>query len=285
MSAPAWTDNHCHLPDDPAAAELVVAGARDAGVLRLIDVGCDLASSTATVAAAARHDGVWATVGVHPHDARTVIDPETGAVDLSAIERLLDEPDVVAVGECGLDHHYDHSPRDQQRAVFAAQIALAHAHGLALVIHTREAWSDTFAILEAEGVPPRTVFHCFTGGPEEARQGLDLGIHLSFSGIVTYKSAPELREAAELCPLDRLLVETDSPYLAPPGVPRYKPLPTGPEGETTAGFEGRRNSPEWVRITAEWLAERRGESPDSIGSGLVAAYDATFRRQPLRRRP
>ena len=119
------------------------------------------------------------------------------------------------MGECGLDYYYEHSPRDAQRRAFAEQIALAGDHDLALVIHTRDAWPETFDILGAEGVPERTVFHCFTGGPEEARRCLDLGAWLSFSGIVTFKAAADLREAAALCPLDRMLVETDSPYLAP----------------------------------------------------------------------
>ena len=122
---------------------------------------------------------------------------------------------MVAVGECGLDYHYDHSPREVQRAVFADQIALAKKHDLALVVHTREAWDDTFAMFASEGVPDRTVIHCFTGGPEEAQKCLDLGAWLSFSGIVTFPGAPEVLEAATLCPLDRLLVETDSPFLAP----------------------------------------------------------------------
>ena len=122
---------------------------------------------------------------------------------------------LVAVGECGLDYHYDHSPRDAQRTAFAEQIALAQRHGLALVIHARQAWDDLFDVLEAEGVPERTVLHCFTGGPEEARRCLDAGMFVSFSGIVTFKNAVEVREAAALCPLDRLLVETDSPFLAP----------------------------------------------------------------------
>src|SRR5205814_7845786 len=123
------------------------------------------------------HADVRATVGVHPHDA---------VQGVEAIAALLDNPEVVAVGECGLDYHYDHSPRPQQRDAFAAQIALAREHGLALVVHTREAWDDTFAVLEAEGVPERTVFHCFTGGAAEARRALDLGAYLSFSGIVTF---------------------------------------------------------------------------------------------------
>jgi TatD DNase family protein len=231
-----WTDNHCHLPEEADQAFRWVADARDAGVSRFIDVGCDLPTSLKSVASATRFDGVWATAGIHPHDAKTVVAADTGAIDLSSIEALLAHDSVVAVGECGLDYHYDHSPREQQREVFAAQIALAFRHDLALVIHTREAWDDTFAILDVEGVPPRTVFHCFTGGPDEARRGLDLGIHLSFSGIVTYKNAPELREAAALCPIDMLLVETDSPYLAP--VPH----------------RGKKNQPAFVSIVGEAVA-------------------------------
>ena len=122
---------------------------------------------------------------------------------------------VVGIGECGLDYHYDHSPRPVQREAFALQVELAHRHGLALVIHTREAWDDTIDILTASGVPEQTIVHCFTGGPDEARRCLDLGASLSFSGVVTFKNAAEVREAAALCPLDRLLVETDTPFLTP----------------------------------------------------------------------
>ena len=203
-----WTDDHCHLPADAALATEQVAEAQAAGVERLITVGTDVASSHAALANARAHPGVvWATAGVHPHDAKR------GGVD--EIAALLVEPEVVAVGECGLDYHYDNSPRDVQRDVFAAQIALAHAHRTTLVIHTREAWDETLEILAAEGTPDRTVFHCFSGGEEEARRCLDLGAHLSFSGIITFPTAVDLRAAAALCPLDRLLVETDSPYLAP----------------------------------------------------------------------
>ena len=202
---PQWTDNHCHLPGGDAAGQ-TVADARDAGVTRMITVGTDAEHSRQAIDVARAHDGVWATVGVHPHDASQGID---------AIMALLDEPEVVAVGECGLDYFYDHSPRPAQRDVFVGQIALAHERDLALVINTRDAWTDTFDILAAEGVPDRTVFHCFTGGPDEARRGLDLGIRLSFSGIITFPSGQDLRDAAALCPLDRLLVETDSPFLTP----------------------------------------------------------------------
>lgn len=200
-----WTDSHCHLPSG-ADADEVVAEARAAGVFRMLNVGTDAASSAQAVKVAGRYDGIWATVGVHPHEA-------TDGVD--AIVEMLGEPGVVAVGECGLDYHYDHSPRAVQRDVFAQQIQLALEHDLALVIHTREAWEDTFAILGFEGIPNRTVFHCFTGGPSEATRGLEMGIALSFSGIVTFPSADDVRAAAKLCPLDMMLVETDSPYLAP----------------------------------------------------------------------
>jgi TatD DNase family protein len=229
-----WTDDHCHLDltaeHGPSAVEAVEA-ARAAGVERLVTVGTDVASSRKAIEVARGFVGVWATAGVHPHDAKD---------GWAGLEELLGEPEVVAVGECGLDYHYDHSPRPVQREAFAAQIDLALAHDMALVVHTREAWDDTFAALAGHGVPARTVIHCFTGGPDEARRCLDLGAHLSFSGIVTFKGAPEVREAAALCPLDRLLVETDSPFLAPvphrgrPNQPAFTPL----VGEAVAAARG-----------------------------------------------
>lgn len=202
-----WTDSHCHLPFE-GVGEGAIDDARAAGVTRLITIGTDATSSGEAIAIARRHEGVWATVGLHPHDAKNGV---------ATVEPLLDHPDpeVVAVGECGLDYHYDHSPRPAQREAFAEQIALAHARHLALVIHTREAWDDTFDILSAEGVPERTVFHCFTGGEAEALRCLSVGAWLSFSGIVTFKNAADVRAAASACPMDRILVETDSPFLAP----------------------------------------------------------------------
>ncbi len=226
---PRWIDNHCHL--DPDGADAAIGEAAEAGVERLIVVGTDVASSEQAIAIAADRDGVWATAGVHPHDA---------AGGIAGLEALLDRPGVVAVGECGLDYHYDHSPRDAQRAVFAAQVELAHRHDLPLMIHTREAWDDTFSVLDEVGVPARTVFHCFTGGPAEADRCLERGALLSFSGIATFPSAPEVRAAAEACPADRLLVETDAPFLAP--VPH----------------RGRPNRPVWVSVVGEKLAEVRG---------------------------
>ncbi|MGF1598994.1 MAG: TatD family hydrolase [Acidimicrobiales bacterium] len=201
-----WFDNHCHLTTIDADPGEVVATARAAGVTRLLTVGCTVADSAAAANIAAGFDGVWATAGLHPHDADQGID---------GLAPLLDHPAVVAVGECGLDYHYDHSPRPLQVDAFERQIALANEHDLALVIHTREAWDDTFAILDRAGTPARTVFHCFTGGPDEADACVARGASVSFSGIVTFPSAADVRQAARRVPLHRLLVETDSPYLAP----------------------------------------------------------------------
>jgi len=201
----SWIDQHCHLPEG-TEADALVAEARAAGVARMITVGCDYSDSRRMIAVARANPGVWATAGVHPHESRHGID---------GISELLDEPEVVAVGEAGLDYHYDHSPRGIQADVFAAQIGMANDRGLPLVIHSRQAWEDTFAVLDREGVPDRMVFHCFTGGAAEAAEALARGGVLSFSGIVTFPSADEVRAAAALCPLERLLVETDSPYLAP----------------------------------------------------------------------
>jgi TatD DNase family protein len=246
-----WTDSHCHIHDEgiPDGTAGAIDAARAAGVTTLVTVGCDRATSLAAIAAAEAHPGVHATVGLHPHEARFGVD---------TIRDLLDHPAVVAVGEAGLDFHYDHSPRDDQRRAFAEQIALAHEVGLPLVIHTREAWAETFDLLAAEGVPERTVFHCFTGGPEELRRCLDLGAFVSFSGIATFPSATEVREAAALCPLDRLLVETDSPYLAP--VPH----------------RGRRNRPAWVVAVGEGLAALRGDTTESVRAATHANARLAF---------
>lgn len=201
-----WFDSHCHIPYE-GLPEGVVELAKSAGVARMVSVGTDADQSAAALATAEANEGVWATVGLHPHDA---------SKGVGTLEPLVgSSTKLVGIGECGLDYHYDFSPREAQREAFATQVAMAKQHRLTLVIHTREAWDDTFAILWSEGVPERTIFHCFTGGATEARRALDTGAWLSFSGIVTFKNASDVREAVLACPLDRLLVETDSPYLAP----------------------------------------------------------------------
>jgi TatD DNase family protein len=199
---------------------------------------------------AANHDHVYATVGLHPHEARFGVDSIADLFDAGTTP--------VAVGECGLDYYYDHSPRDIQKAAFAAQIGLAKQLDLPLVIHTRDAWADTFDILDAEGVPDRVVFHCFTGGADEARQCLARGAYLSFSGIVTFKSATDVQAAASLCPTDRLLVETDSPYLAP--VPN----------------RGKVNRPAWVPLVGACLAGLRGVPTDELRLSTAATARFAF---------
>jgi TatD DNase family protein len=245
-----WIDSHCHLPEDPAEADAIIDRALAAGVERMVCVGTDLATSRAAVATARRRAEVRATVGLHPHDAVHLAEQWDDLVALCA------DPVVVAVGEAGLDHHYEHSPGADQAAAFRAQIRLAHERDLPLVIHTREAWDETFTILDAEGVPARTVFHCFTGGPDEARACAARGAWLSFSGIVTFKNADDLRAAAAAVDLDRLLVETDSPYLAP--VPH----------------RGKPNEPAWVGHVGAAVAAARGEEIETV----AAATRATTRR-------
>lgn len=244
-----WCDTHCHIPYKGLGVE-AIEQARSAGVLRLVTVGTDAQQSALALEVAAGHAGVWATVGLHPHDA---------SQGVAAIEPLLrGQEKLVAVGECGLDYHYDLSPRPVQREAFAAQVALAKAHRLALVVHTREAWEDTFDILTSVGAPDRVVFHCFTGGPDEARRALGLGGWLSFSGIVTFKNASDIRAAAALCPLDRLLVETDSPYLAP--VP----------------FRGRPNSPQWAPVVGAAIAAAKGADVAEVEAATWAGASEAF---------
>lgn len=203
-----WVDTHCHVTyeDIPGGPELALASARLAGVKRMITIGTDVKTSQAAIELAAQHEDVWATVGLHPHDAKN---------SLAGLHELIKQPRVVAIGECGLDYFYDHSDRKVQREIFAEQISLANEHKLPLVIHTREAWDETFEILDANGVPERTIFHCFTGSPVEIKKCLDIGAYISFSGIVTFKKAQEIRDAAKICDAEKMLVETDSPFLAP----------------------------------------------------------------------
>lgn len=238
-----YIDSHCHLYDTRGAdVDEVIAGARAAGVTKMITIGCDAATTQQAIAIAARNDGVYATAGLHPHEA---------VHGVETIRHFFDDPNVIAVGEAGLDYFYEHSPRAQQRVAFAEQIQIAHERKLPLVIHARDAWDDTFDVLATEGAPERTIFHCFTGGPEQARRCLDLGAYLSFSGIVTFKTATDLQAAARMCPADRMLAETDSPYLAP--IPH----------------RGSTNRPEYVTVVVQALAEIRGTPLDDMRRATV----------------
>ncbi|MYA83007.1 MAG: TatD family deoxyribonuclease [Acidimicrobiales bacterium] len=249
--ADVWIDSHCHLWED--GAELVAEAHRD-GVAWVVDIGTDVERSLAALDRSRTLPGVAATVGLHPHDA------DDGPAALDVLEQLIADAGaagaggtgLVAVGECGLDYYYEHSDRASQRGAFAAQIAMAHRYGLALVIHSRDAWEDTFDVLDAEGVPPGAVFHCFTGGPDEARAALDRGASVSFSGIVSFRNAAEIRDAAALVPADRYLVETDAPYLAP--VPK----------------RGKQNRPSWVRFVGEAVAAARGVSTAQVAAETTA---------------
>jgi TatD DNase family protein len=244
-------DSHCHVHDEriPGGTDQAVDAARASDVAAMVTVGCDRATSLAAIAAAEQYDDVWATVGLHPHEAVHGVD---------TVADLIDHPRVVAVGEAGLDYYYEHSSRADQATAFAAQIGLANELDLPLVIHTRDAWEETFDILDAEGTPPGTIFHCFTGGPSEAQACLDRGAYVSFSGIVTFKSATDVRAAAQLVPLDRMLIETDAPYLAP--VPH----------------RGHANQPAWVACTAQFIADLRGLPLASIAEQTFANGLAAF---------
>lgn len=230
-------DAHCHLTGayaEGAEAEAQLARARAAGVVGFIAVGTDLEDSRAVLALARSTPGVQASLGVHPHEARTW--NEAGGVELEA---LAADPAVRFVGETGLDFHYDLSPREAQEAAFRAQIRLARRVGKPLMIHTRSAPAETLRVLREEGASAG-IIHCFSEDRAFAEGALDLGFHLSFSGILTFKKAEAIREVAAWAPLDRILVETDAPFLAP--VPH----------------RGRANEPGYVRYTAQALADLRG---------------------------
>jgi TatD DNase family protein len=227
-------DTHTHLDDTryEGDREAMIARAREAGVGAFITIGCDLATSRAAVELADRYPFVYASIGVHPHEVRHIGDDW-----YDEFRRLAQHPKVVAYGEIGLDYHYNYSPPKLQRERFREQILLARELRLPVVIHTREAQEDTIGILKEEHAADiGGVFHCFTGDAWLARDGLDLGFDLSFSGVVTFQNAAMLREIVKTVPMDRILIETDCPYLTP------------------APHRGKRNEPAYVRLVAEAIA-------------------------------
>jgi TatD DNase family protein len=244
-----FTDSHCHLDGERFAGDLdaVLDRASAAGITRMLSIGTG--EIDCAVRLADKHEQIYATIGVHPHDA-SKLTPQM----LDDLRSLAANPKVVAFGEIGLDYHYDFSPREVQCEVFERQLTLAAECGKPIVIHTREAWDDTLAILRAHW-RGGGIMHCFTGDEAQARQSLDLGFHLSFGGVLTFPKAEEVRQAARMAPVDRLLIETDCPYLAP--VPH----------------RGKRNEPAFVVETARRLAEVRGVPVETIAEATTGNFE------------
>jgi TatD DNase family protein len=239
-------DSHAHIQGREYAGETaaVIESAHAAGVEQIIAVGGagDMSSNREAVALAESFENIYATVGMHPHDAKDV-----GPDELKELKELASHPKVIAVGETGLDYYYDHSPRDVQRRVFAQFIRMARETDLPIVVHERDAASDGAELLRSEGEGRlRGVIHCFTGSYEAARAYLELGFYISFTGIITFKNAAALRDVVRQVPLERMLVETDSPYLTP--VPH----------------RGKRNEPAYVRFVAETIANIKGKKLEEI---------------------
>jgi TatD DNase family protein len=281
-------DSHSHLQAHAFEEDraVVIAVAREVGVERLLVPGWDAGSSEAALALAAEYDWIDAAAGIHPHDATAATE-----ADWATITRLAEDPRVVAIGETGLDFDRMHSPPEVQLANLRRHMRLALDSGKPAILHCRSAAGrrdaqDALlgelraagfggaAASAAFGDRPAAVLHSFSGPVDYARAALELNLAISFSGLVFRRGEEASAEVARIVPGARLLIETDAPYLAPPGVPRH---PAGAARASGSGFSGRRNSPEWVHLTGEWLAEQRGATPDSIGEGLVGAYDATFR--------
>jgi len=255
-------DSHCHIDvaQFDADREAVVARAREAGLAEMLVVGgVDEEEGLKRALGVAEQFSLPATAGVHPHEARLA---NQGVYD--ELRGLAREGRVVAIGEIGLDFHYDFSPRPTQREVFRAQIRLAREVGLPIVVHTREADEETAALLEEEGASEvGGVVHCFTGGLDLARRSLALGLHISFSGIVAFPRAEVIQQVAREVPDDRFLVETDAPFLAPPP------------------HRGKRNEPAWVVEVARQLAALRGADLETIGALAQRNYARLFRREAV----
>jgi len=254
-------DSHCHLdfPDFTDELDVIVARAQAVGVGRIVTISTRVRQHAQVLAIAERFSDVFCSIGTHPHHAKE--EPDVTTADLVARAR---HPKVVAIGEAGLDYHYDHSPRAAQEQGFRRHIAAARETGLPLVIHTRDADADTAEILAEEsgkGAFP-AVLHCFTGGRDLAFTGIDLGLYVSFTGILTFKRSDDLRAIAAALPADRILVETDAPYLAP------------------SPYRGKRCEPAYVVETAKVLADVRGVSTDEIARQTTENFFRLFCKVP-----
>jgi TatD DNase family protein len=254
-------DSHCHLdfPDFSAERDAVVARARAAGIGRMVTISTRVKKLPQIIAITEQFPEIFCSVGTHPHNAHEELD-----VDAKALAALSKHPKIVAIGEAGLDYHYDNSPRDVQTQSFRQHIAAARETGLPLVIHSRDCDADMAAILREEsgkGAFP-AVLHCFTGGRDLAFAAIELGHYVSFTGILTFKRSEDLRTIAAALPADRILVETDAPYLAP--------LP----------FRGKRNEPAYVVETAKVLADVRGLSADELAHQTTENFFRLFNKVP-----
>src|SRR5690242_12091904 len=254
-------DSHCHLdfPDFSPDLDAIVARAAEAGIGRMVTISTRVRRLSELLAIADKYDNVYCSVGTHPHHA----DEEDG-IPAAELAALTDHPKVVALGEAGLDYFYDNGSPEAQARGFRAHIAAARATGLPLVIHTREADEDCERILEEEVAkgPFRAVLHCYTGGRELAMRAIELGLSISFTGIITFKKSEPLRELAADLPADRIMVETDAPYLAP------------------GKFRGKRNEPSYVVEVAKVLAETRGVSLDEISRQTTENFFRLFSKVP-----
>lgn len=248
-------DSHAHIDDErfDADRDEVVARALAAGVSLIVNIGADMASSARSVALAEKYPGIYAAVGMHPHDSQDM--KET---DYRQLEQWANHPKVVAIGEIGLDYHYDLSPRPVQKEVFLRQLDLARKTGKPFIIHEREAHADMLDIIRYAARGLNGVFHCFSGSVETAREYLKMGFYISVAGPVTFPKSVKTKEVAKAVPLDRLLVETDSPYLTP------------------QPFRGKRNEPAYVRLVAEEIANLRDISLAELAETTTANVRRLF---------
>ena len=253
----SWIDSHAHLNDDAFELDLeqTIESSLKAGVKAILVPGFDLVSSIKAVELAQKYQMVWAAVGIHPHDAK-----DWSQTVATQLEQLLVGPKVVAVGEIGLDYHYNYSTKEEQLRAFIGQIKIAKEYHKPIIIHNREAHQDTFETLTREKVGAAGgVMHCFSGSKQMAVEFIKLGLHISFAGSLTFKNAVKLREAAGEIPLEKLLVETDCPYLAP------------------HPYRGRRNEPFYVKLVGEKLAEIKGLPVEEVMEVTTGNFKTLFK--------
>ncbi len=250
-------DTHCHLGFDELAGdvEAVVARSKAAGVTGWITVGTDTQQNRKAIELATRFDNMYAAIGIHPHDAK-----DATAETIAELKKLAQNEKVVAIGETGLDFHYNYSPHQDQKRVFAQQLKIAAEFNLPVIVHCREAFDETMEVLEQSGSGvKRVVFHCFSGSAQQAKIVLDYGFHISFTGVVTFKNAEKTRDAAKIVPLDRLMLETDCPYMSPEPMRKQKI-----------------NEPALMIHTASRLAELKAMDLDDFAEVVTATSEAFF---------